>query len=236
MFTDMDSRPYRQRKRREQQEQTRQRIVEATATLHAELGPAATTISAIAERAGVQRLTVYRHFPDEHALFGACSAHWFAAHPTPDPSAWAGISDPRARVEAACAALYPFYREGETTLEKVLHDAESIPALAEIMQPFRRSLAAVAERLAEGWGTAKRGRRQLRAAAAHAVAFETWRSFARQGLSDTESVAIMAAMMTGVATGGGWSPRPSSNRPRPTTGVPRAGAPATVASLTDRFR
>jgi AcrR family transcriptional regulator len=199
MFTGMDNRPYRQRKRREQQEQTRQRIVEATAALHEELGPAATTISAIAERAGVQRLTVYRHFPDERALFGACSAHWAAVHPAPDPKTWTGIGDPRARVEMACAALYAFYREGETMLAKVLHDAESIPALAERVQPFRGYLEAVAEGLAAGWEAAGRTRRRLRAAAAHAADFETWRSFARQGLSDLEAAAIVAAMMAGVA-------------------------------------
>lgn len=199
MFTHMTSRPYRMRQRREQQEETRRRIVEATAALHEEVGPAATTISAIAERAGVQRLTVYRHFPDERALFGACSAHWTAAHPAPDPGAWAAVADPRRRLEAALSALYAFYRDGEPMLTKVLRDAEAIPVLAEVVAPFRNYLEGLSDDLAGGWRVPARSRRLLRAAVAHAVAFETWRSLAARGLSDVEAAGMMTGMAAGVA-------------------------------------
>ena len=77
--------------------------------LHEEVGPARTSISAIAERAGVRRSTVYRHFPDEESLFAACSSHWRASNPPPDPGAWAAIDDPAERTETALRELYAFY-------------------------------------------------------------------------------------------------------------------------------
>src|SRR5918996_4055938 len=89
-------RPYRKRRRAELEDQTRLRITEAAVELHGRVGPARTTISAVADRAGVQRATVYRHFPDEDALFAACSGHWAAMNPSPDPSAWQAIRDPAA--------------------------------------------------------------------------------------------------------------------------------------------
>src|SRR5690349_22261106 len=87
-------RPYRMTRRAELEEQTRQRITESAVALHEELGPAQTSISAIAERAGVRRSTIYRHFPDDEALFAACSAHWRAANPPPAPETWMSIQDP----------------------------------------------------------------------------------------------------------------------------------------------
>src|SRR3954449_5500716 len=99
-------RPYRMTKRAELEEQTRMRITESAVALHQELGPARTSISAVADRAGVRRSTVYRHFPDEAALFDACSSHWRAANPPPDPQAWAAIEDPAERVTAAVSELY----------------------------------------------------------------------------------------------------------------------------------
>lgn len=192
-------RAYRQRARLRHQEETRQRIVKATAALHEEVGPAGTTISAIAERAGVQRLTVYRHFPGQRDLFGACSAHWSAAHQPPDPSVWAGLSDPRDRLEVALAALYAFYRGGERMLEKILRDAESIPALAEVIVPFGAYQRRLAGDLMRGWRGSKRARRLLRASVAHAIEFPTWRSLASQGLSDVEAAKLMAALAAGAS-------------------------------------
>ena len=96
-----EKRPYRMKRRAELEEQTRRRITESTVALHEELGPARTSISAVAERAGVRRSTVYRHFPDDETLFAACSSHWRAANPPPDPSAWAAIEDPGERTETA---------------------------------------------------------------------------------------------------------------------------------------
>src|SRR5688500_10745162 len=102
-------RKYELKKRAEAQDETRRRITEATVELHGTIGPARTTISAIAERAGVQRLTVYRHFPDERALLGACTSHWRERHPPPDPGPWTAIEDPRERAERALGELYGWY-------------------------------------------------------------------------------------------------------------------------------
>ncbi len=112
MFTDMATRRYQQKRRAEQQAETRQRIVEAMVDLHREVGPARTTISAIAERAGVERLTVYRHFPDERSMFEACTSHYATQVPGPDPAAWAGIEEPAERLRAALLAFYDYYRPG----------------------------------------------------------------------------------------------------------------------------
>src|SRR3954468_5305676 len=106
-------RPYRKRVRAEHEEQTRRRITESAVELHGTIGPARTSISAVADRAGVRRSTVYRHFPDEAALFDACSSHWRAANPPPDPWAWAAIEDPSERVTAALSELYAFYARTE---------------------------------------------------------------------------------------------------------------------------
>ena len=102
------ARKYELKQRAESLAATRERIVEATVALHDSLGPARTTISAIAERAGVQRLTVYRHFPDERSLFEACSGHWTAQNPAPDPSTWAAVDDPEERLGIALAEIYAF--------------------------------------------------------------------------------------------------------------------------------
>src|SRR3954466_14092231 len=102
-------RPYRMKRRAELEEQTRRRITESAVALHEELGPAQTSISAIAERAGVRRSTVYRHFPDEDALFDACSSHWRAANPPPDPRTWSSSEDPAERMRTALRELYAFY-------------------------------------------------------------------------------------------------------------------------------
>jgi AcrR family transcriptional regulator len=194
MFTTMSTRPYRQHRRLESQAETRRRIVEATAALHEEVGPAATTISGIAERAGVQRLTVYRHFPDERALFEACSAHWSAAHPAPDPATWAGVRDPRRRLETALTALYDYYRRGATMLEKVLRDSQTEPVLAEVVAPFQTYLDGLAADLTVGWSPDPKGRPMLRAAIGHALEFETWRSLALRGVGEEDAARLMAGM------------------------------------------
>src|SRR5271157_841177 len=106
-------RSYHLKKRAERQAETRLRIAEATAALHREIGPAATTISAIAERAGVERLTVYRHFPDESELFQACQHVFRTAHPRPEISSWVSIADPQERLRRALRDTYAYYRETE---------------------------------------------------------------------------------------------------------------------------
>src|SRR3954453_10364842 len=123
-------RPYRMKRRAELEEQTRQRITESAVALHEEVGPAQTSISAIAERAGVRRSTVYRHFPDEEALFDACSTHWRAANPPPDPRSWSSIGDPSERTRSALREVYAFYGRTESMYVSLMRDAPLVPIIA----------------------------------------------------------------------------------------------------------
>jgi AcrR family transcriptional regulator len=165
---------------------TRRRITEAAVALHSSVGPAHTTISAIAERAGVQRLTVYRHFPEERDLFAACGAHWIAEHPPPDPAPWAAIADPRERLVTALTAIYGWYRANEGMIGNTARDAPELPALASAADP-----AAYLDPVREMLGPP-----EARAALGHALAFSTWRSLAReQGLSDHDAAALIARLV-----------------------------------------
>ena len=178
---------------------TRRKIVEAIVELHEEVGPAATTVTAIAERAGVQRLTVYRHFPDDLAMLGACSAHWFEGHPLPDPATWTGTPDPRIRLETALSGLYEFFRGGAPMLESILPDEAKVPELAEVMKPLWEYMREVAGGLSAGWGVTGADQRLVRAAVVHALGFDTWRSLTGQGLSNAEAVALMVGLVADVA-------------------------------------
>lgn len=178
---------------------TRRRIVRAVRDLHEEVGPSATTITGIAERAGVQRLTVYRHFPDEKALITACSADWSGEHPFPSVSLWSGIRDPRERLTAALTAIYAYFRGGAPMLEQVLRDESQLPELAEVMAPWWEGMREIAGGLAAGWGADPERQRRLRAAVGHALRFETWRSLAAEGLDDDEAVEMMTRWIAAVA-------------------------------------
>ncbi len=188
----MATRKYEKKRRAEQESETRRRIVEAVYALHGEIGPARTTIKAIAERAGVERLTVYRHFADEGAIFAACDAHFRAETPPPDPAEWADIADPPARLRAALHALYGYYRRGENMIANAERDAAKLPALAAVMAPRDQFIAAVRDDLVAAWPPRDRARARLAAAIAHALRFDTWRSLARvEGLEDAEAAELM---------------------------------------------
>jgi AcrR family transcriptional regulator len=194
------TRPYRMKRRAELEEQTRLRITESAMALHEELGPARTSISAIAERAGVRRSTVYRHFPDEEALFKACSSHWAEANPPPDPNAWAAIEDPRTRTETALRELYAFYGTTEEMFTSLVRDEPLVPIVQRLMGDFYGYLSATQDILMAGRGLRGRAARRTRAAIGHALAFPTWRSLAReQGLDDGEAVALMCELVEGHA-------------------------------------
>src|SRR3954452_20273967 len=189
------TRKYELKQRALSQAETRQRIVDATVELHRELGPLRTTVSAIAERAGVQRLTVYRHFPDDRALFGACSSQWRAAHPMPDPSAWAGTEDPSERLEAALAEIYAWFASTEEMTANVLRDIPESPLMQELTAPLRQYWAEVRRVLEYGWeARGERGER-LRAVIGHAIEFGTWRSLVRgHGLTNAAAVELMVRL------------------------------------------
>jgi AcrR family transcriptional regulator len=192
-----ERRPYRKRRRAELEAQTRLRITEATVDLHGSVGPARTTISAVADRAGVQRATVYRYFPDEDALFDACSSHWMAQHPLPDAAAWAKIEDPEERLRTALRELYEWYERGEYMLERTTRDVALVPALRPSMEAFRGWLDAAADAILRGRPERGARRRRVQAAVGHALAFETWRSLAiHQGLPRPEAVELMEALAT----------------------------------------
>jgi AcrR family transcriptional regulator len=194
-----EKRKYEKRARAEAQEETRRRITEATVALHLEVGPASTTISDVAKRAGVQRLTVYNNFPDEASLLGACSAHYAAQHPPPDPSLWMALEDPVERTRTALVTLYGYYRETAAMTGKVMRDAQVMPALAAILDSsFTPFVRAVRDDLAARLGG--QGDERLRAAIALSLRFETWSALARdEGMSDDAAAGLMLAMIAAVS-------------------------------------
>jgi AcrR family transcriptional regulator len=190
------NRPYRMTRRAELEEQTRKRITESAVALHQERGPARTSISAVAERAGVRRSTVYRHFPDEEALFAACSSHWRAANPPPDPGAWAAIEDPGERTETALRELYAFYSRTEAMYTSLLRDEPVVPIVHRLLGDFYGYLRAIQDILMAGRRLRGRAARRTQAAIGHALSFPTWRSLTReQGLADADAVALMSALV-----------------------------------------
>jgi AcrR family transcriptional regulator len=195
-------RTYRKTRRADLEEQTRRRITESAVALHQELGPARTSISAVAEHAGVRRSTVYRHFPDDEALFAACSSHFQAANPPPDLGAWAGIEDPATRTKAALRDLYAFYGRTQQMYTSLLRDEPLVPIVHRRLGDFYAYLNVVEDSLMAGRGLRGRAARRTRAALGHAVAFPTWRSLAHEGLGDGEAVALMSVLVEGAATAG----------------------------------
>jgi AcrR family transcriptional regulator len=181
------------RKRAEQVDQTRQRIVLAAVHLHGTVGPAATTIAGIAEQAGVTRLTVYRHFPNEAVLYLACSTHWMSRQVPPDPDAWGRITEPSERLRAGLADLYRFYRQGEPMLTRVYRDKRALPP--QLQRMIEGTDSHHQDVLLAPFAVTRAQRRRVRAVLGHAVSFWTWRSLCIQhGLSDREAVDAMATL------------------------------------------
>lgn len=198
--SDQAKRTYRKRRRAEQEAETRERITVAAVKLHGTVGPARTTVSGVAAEAGVQRATVYRHFPDEEALFGACTAHYFARHPPPDFTTWVRTHDPVARLRHALAEVYDFYEETEEMLERTSRDVHLVPAMAAAEAGFLAMVEQMRAALVKGRPERGHARRRVEAVIGHALGFATWQSLARQaGLSNEEVVELMAA--TVVAAG-----------------------------------
>ena len=171
-------RRYELKARAEKAAETRRRITEATVALHQEVGPSRTTVAEVARRAGVQRLTVYNHFPDERELLGACQAHYFAEHPFPDLE---GLD-----LEGVLAAMYRWYRETEAMNDHVLRDVETDAALQDVMAGALAQQEQLVDSLTGGRGPL------VRAAIALALDYFTWRRLSREGLADEEAAALMA--------------------------------------------
>ena len=188
-------RRYELKERAVKQEQTRQRIVDATVALHREVGPALTTISEVARRAGVGRVTVYNHFPDDESLLGACSEQFATESPPPDPAEWARVRDPDDRLKEALAELYAYYRDNDAMLANVGRDAALLPALASVLEEAGAQDHEEEMREVLMAGRKLRGKRErrTRAAIALALAFPTWQRLTREeGLKQTEAVKLMA--------------------------------------------
>ena len=199
MSAENGTRRYQLRKRADAMQDTRRRITEAAVELHGSIGPARTTITAVAERAGVQRQTLYRHFPTEDDLFAACSGHFAKTHPRPDAEAWRAIADPAQRLKTALDELYAYYEGVEAMYTNLLRDETLVSPVAARLPQFRAYLDGAARVLAAGWGARGKRRAMLTAAARHAVDFHTWRSLARDGGVRRAGVVELASAMVGRA-------------------------------------
>ena len=196
---------YKLKKRAGRQEETRLRIARATLELHETVGPSLTTRSAIAERAGVGRPTVYSHFPDELSLGMACSSLELSENPLPDPGPWGEISDPERRLRVALAELYAYFRRREGLWANILRDQE-MPHIGddsdvhdtddEIMKPIFVHWERMKATLTEGWRSPEGPPQPLPGAIGLALDFQTWRTMTRkQGLSDEQAIELMVGMV-----------------------------------------
>jgi AcrR family transcriptional regulator len=195
-----ERRRYRMGRRKDAVEQTRDRITRAAFELHGTVGPARASISAIAERAGVQRHTVYSHFPDMESLIEACTDHAMRVSGLPDPGAWGSIGDPVERLKSGLGDLYFYYRANAQLLANVTRDMAVMPELVAGSRTYIAEMGRIAGALASGW-TVARGRERVHGAAVgHAIAFGTWQSLTGYGLTDEEAVRLMVDFVASTAS------------------------------------
>jgi AcrR family transcriptional regulator len=197
-------RTYRMSRRRERLEATRQRIAEAAFDLHATVGPAHTSIKAVAERAGVQRHTVYHHFPDMESLVRACTEHGMRVTRIPEAAPWLAVEDPTARLGLALGQLYAYYRANARLLGNIVRD---MPLMADGgVEAFVEHMGELFAAMAAGWPGDGPTQRLRMAAIGHAMSYETWRSLTGNGLTDGEAVDLMLRLVTSL---------PGPDRPPP---------------------
>ena len=183
-------------------ERTRERIVAATFELHASIGPSRTTIRAIAERAGVQRHTVYAHFPDIESLYEACTVHGIRSTAMPEPGGWRSIDDPNHRLRHGLAEMFAWYRANERMLGNVLSDLDPNAPAPTSPDAFDLRMGALLDALLDGLTIEPDGsptepdrRPILEAVVAHALDFTTWRSLVRGGLADDQVVTVLMGLV-----------------------------------------
>lgn len=191
-----DTRTYRMRKRAQDVAETRRRIVEAAVHLHGTVGPANTTISAVADEAGVQRSTVYRHFPDDQALFGACTSHWLAQNPWPRNEEWDDEKNPAARLGIALDLIYRYYANNRQMLFNAWRDLEVAPPF--VGELMRAQVESAHASLMQDW-PADAPLDRLAAAVAHAIDFRSWQTFDDAGLPPSEAARLMTEMVSSLA-------------------------------------
>jgi len=189
-------RKYEMKRRAERQKETHRRITEAAVELHQTVGPARTTVSAIAEKAGVQRHTYYAHFPELKDLYQACMGHYVERNPVPEPSSWADIADAEERLRVALSEVYAYYSGNEPMVSNVLRDAALDPIVQEIMVPFDQYWETVRDVIADAFEASGERHEELLGAIALAQDFQTWRTLVRQQeLSQDRAVELMVGMV-----------------------------------------
>ena len=193
-------RKYELKKRADEMAETHLRITEAAIALHGTLGPSRTTMSAVAKKAGVERRTLYRHFPTEADLFAACSTHYFAANPWPDLGAWSAIPDPKQRLARALEDLYAYYEQTGGMLSNVLRDAELVDHARAAAAPSLAYLEEAAEILTVGRPLRGTRRQLLLATLSHALAFSTWHSLTTNGIARRDATKLVRALVEAAAT------------------------------------
>ena len=182
----MTTRKYKKTKRAEQQQETRERIVAATVVLHEELGVANTSIKAIAERAGVQRPTVYRYFPDDLSLLQACTSHWLSFNPPPDAADWQEMADAKEKTSAALLAFFNYYRGTEAMWTGAYRDVEDIAALREVLKGFEEYIDQIRDALVAAWKLKGKGKNQVSITLRHCLRFSSWQSLKRENMNDRQ--------------------------------------------------
>jgi len=185
------TRRYRKRRRAEQEGVTHRRILDAALALVAEAGVDRLNVSAVARRAGVQRLTVYRHFPDD-SLLHACSMLQAERHPLPDPADWAAIGDPERRLRKALRRIYGHYRESADYLDAVSRASAGTDITDNYVENVMATLVA-------GWKPRAKRAAQLDATLEHVLRFETWLSLTRAGLDDKAAARLATRWVRAIA-------------------------------------
>src|SRR5918994_3971966 len=190
------ARKYEMKHRAERMQETRRRITEAAVELHQTVGPARTTVSAIAEKAGVQRHTYYAHFPELKNLYQACMGHYSERNPVPEPSSWTGIADAEERLRVALSEVYAYYSGNEAMVSNVLRDAALDPIVQEAIVSFDQYWETVRDVIADAFEASGKRHEELLGAVALAQDFQTWRTLIRQQeLSQDRAVELMVGMV-----------------------------------------
>ena len=190
----MTKRKYQLKRRAERQEETRQRILDATVALYEQVGVLGTTISAVAEQAGVERLTVYRHFPDETALLTTMMTSYLEAHPFPDSETWRDIADPEARLRIGLTAAYTYHQQTEGLIGPLIQGLPYKPVICDTLETYSAYWMHVQRILAVGWDVSDPA--LIAAAVGHSLSFKTWHSLVRDlGLDNAQAIELMASMV-----------------------------------------
>ena len=193
-------RPYHQSRRAERTDETRTRVLDAVAALQEEVGPSRTTVSSIAERAGVQRLTIYRHFPDDRLRLEAGTSRWLSAHPLPGPPSPRDAPDPVTATEAALLNLFAYYRRTTRMWTSAYRDRAEVTEVGTPVALLEARLASIGDGLFHSWSS-EVGGLEARALIGHALRFSTWQSLAEEGLDDEQMVRLFVDWLTAAAAG-----------------------------------